>query len=142
MASPYLNRIQIIGRFVADPELRFTPKGAKVTSGCVAVNKRWTNDKGEKQEKATFFNIRGWNRLAEIVHEHCRKGNLVFAEGEYQRETYVKDGEQKYFDYIRITSVQFLESKPSEQSEEPEDEPPFLEEDQLGVEPTQEELVL
>lgn len=50
-----LNRIILIGRLTADPELRYTGSGTPVASFTLAVDRQRSNQQGEKE--TDFINI-------------------------------------------------------------------------------------
>ncbi len=52
-----LNKVMLIGNLTRDPELRYTPSGAAVTSFSIATNRSWTTDSGEKHEESDFHRI-------------------------------------------------------------------------------------
>ena len=62
-----LNKVMLIGNLVADPELRYTPKGTAVTDIGMAMNRQWTNDQGQRQEETTFVDVTLWGRQAEVA---------------------------------------------------------------------------
>lgn len=76
-----VNKVFIVGRMTADPQLRTTPSGQPVTSFSVATNRVWTNKAGSKQEETEFHNVVAWGRTAEIASQFLKKGSLVFVEG-------------------------------------------------------------
>lgn len=76
-----LNRVLILGRVTADPQLRATPSGQSVTTFGVATNRVWTGKDGKRQEETEFHNVVVWGRQAEIAAQFLRKGALVFVEG-------------------------------------------------------------
>jgi len=80
----YLNKALIIGNITRDPEVRTTPQGIPVATFTIATNIRWTNQAGEKQDKAEFHNVVAWRRLAEICQQYLKKGSKVFVEGRIQ----------------------------------------------------------
>ena len=84
-----LNKVFLIGRLTADPELRNTPSGQSVCNLRLATNRVW-NDKntGEKQEKVEFHSIVLWRRLAEIASQFLTKGSLVFIEGRLETRSW------------------------------------------------------
>lgn len=55
-----MNKIFLIGRLTKDPELKYTPSGAAVCSFTLAVDRRFTNQSGERE--ADFINIVVWNK--------------------------------------------------------------------------------
>ena len=108
---PGLNRVQLIGRLGKDPETRFTPKGSKVCSFTVAVDRRWKSE-GDTKEATDWFNIEVWGRLAEICNEYLRKGSLVYLEGRLKTDKYVDDhGENRYFTKVVVQQMQMLDKR-------------------------------
>ncbi len=103
-----LNKVMLIGRLTADPQLRTTSSGSPVASFSVATNRVWTNKAGEKQEDAEFHNIVIWGRQAEIVNQFLKKGALVMIEGRLQTRTWEgKDGQSRKTTEIIGERVQF-----------------------------------
>ena len=54
-----LNKVIIVGRMTADPQLRTTPGGQSVTTIGVATNRNWTDKAGQKQTETEFHNVGG-----------------------------------------------------------------------------------
>jgi single-strand DNA-binding protein len=78
------NKVIIVGRVVANPEMRSTPTGQSVTSLSVATNRSWTGKTGEKKEEAEFHNVVLWGRQAEVASQFLTKGATVLIEGRLQ----------------------------------------------------------
>jgi single-strand DNA-binding protein len=76
-----LNKVFILGRVTADPQLRTIPSGQSVTTFGVATNRVWTGKDGKRQEETEFHNVVVWGRQAEIATQFLRKGTLVLIEG-------------------------------------------------------------
>lgn len=92
-----LNRVQLIGNLTRDPELRQIPGGQAVASFSIATNFVWTDQSGNKQEKAEFHNIVAWRKLAEICGQYLKKGSKIFVEGRLQtRDWEGEDGVKRY----------------------------------------------
>ncbi|NNC89155.1 MAG: single-stranded DNA-binding protein [Akkermansiaceae bacterium] len=83
-----LNKVMIIGNLVADPELRYTPKGTAVTDIRLAVNRIRSNEQGQRQEETTYLDVTLWARQAELAQQYLSKGRPVFIEGRLQMETW------------------------------------------------------
>jgi len=91
-----LNKVFIIGRVTADPQLRNTAGGQAVTSFGVATNRVWTDKSGAKQESTEFHNIVVWGRQAEIATQFLTKGSTVLIEGRLQTRSWTdKNGQQR-----------------------------------------------
>jgi single-strand DNA-binding protein len=103
-------KIIIIGRLGADPEMRYTSGGAPVTSFSVATDRVWTDANNQRQEKTIWFRVSAWKRLAEICNQYLSKGRLVMVEGEIQepRVFQGRDGEWRASLDIMARDVKFL----------------------------------
>lgn len=91
-----LNKSFVLGRVTADPQLRTTPSGQKVTSFGVATNRVWFDKAGAKQEEAEFHNVVVWGRQAEIATQFLAKGSLVLVEGRLRTRSWKgQDGQDR-----------------------------------------------
>lgn len=126
MAS--LNKVQLIGRLGKDPECR--PVGdSTVCNFSVATNEYW-NDKatGEKKESTEWHRIVVWNKQAELAQAFLKAGSQVYLEGKIQTNEWEKDGEKRYTTEVKVSSIQFLDTKSdagTAPSPEPKDDIPF-----------------
>ena len=91
------SNVTIVGNLTRDPELRFTPAGAPVTTFGVAVNRRWQNrDSQQWEESTSFFNVTCWRDLAHNVSESLEKRARVLETGRLeQRSSETNDGERR-----------------------------------------------
>ena len=60
-----MNKVVLVGRLTAKPELRYTPQNTAFTRFSVAVNRSFTNSDGKRE--ADFINIVVWDKQAENV---------------------------------------------------------------------------
>src|SRR5580704_11543096 len=91
-----LNKVMILGRVTADPQLRTTPGGSAVTTIGVATNRTWTDKNNQKQEETEFHNVVLWGRQAEIAGQYLTKGAMVLIEGRLQTRSWTdKTGGQR-----------------------------------------------
>ncbi|WP_353854122.1 single-stranded DNA-binding protein SsbA [Bacillus sp. Bos-x628] len=105
-----LNRVVLVGRLTKDPELRYTPNGAAVTTFTLAVNRTFTNQSGERE--ADFINCVTWRRQAENVANFLKKGSLAGVDGRLQTRNYEnQQGQRVFVTEVQAESVQFLEPK-------------------------------
>lgn len=89
-----LNRVVLVGRLVADPEMKYTPAGVAVATMRIAVNRITKNEQGEYD--ADFFNIVAWRRTAEFASNYLTKGRLVAVDGRLQARSWVaQDGSKR-----------------------------------------------
>lgn len=92
-----LNKAMIIGNVTRDPEIRQTATGQQVASFSIATNLTWTDQQGQKQERADFHNIIAWRKLADIIGRYVKKGSKVYIEGRIQTRSWAgQDGQKRY----------------------------------------------
>lgn len=103
-------QITLIGNLGNDPEMRYTPSGVPVASFSLAVNRSWTGQDGQRQDKTTWFRISVWNKQAEIVSQYLTKGRQVLVVGEMEdaRAFTDRDGNLRASLEVRANSVRFL----------------------------------
>jgi single-strand DNA-binding protein len=91
------SNVTIVGNLTRDPELRYTPSGAAVTTFGVAVNRRWQNRESNQWEESTsFFNVTCWRDLAQNVAESLEKGSRVLVSGRLeQRSWQTQEGDKR-----------------------------------------------
>src|SRR5579884_2262622 len=105
-----LNKVMIIGNLGRDPEMRYTPSGAPVTTFSVAVNRRWSSQDGQQQDETEWFNVVAWNKLAETCNQVLTKGRLVYVEGRLRTRSWDgQDGQKHYRTEVIAQTVQFLD---------------------------------
>ncbi len=97
-----VNKVLLIGRLGADPELRYTADGVPVATFNVATSETFKDRSGTKQERTEWHRVVAWRKLGEISGEYLKKGKLVYIEGKIQsREYEAKDGtKRKTFEII------------------------------------------
>jgi single-strand DNA-binding protein len=105
-----INKVILIGRLGADPEVRYTPSGAAVANFNIATSEEWKDkDSGEKRERTEWHRIVAWSRLGEICGEYLSKGRQVYIEGRLQTRSWEdRDGNKRYTTEIVASDVQFL----------------------------------
>ncbi len=80
------NKVILIGRLTADPELRFTPSGVPVARFTLAVNRPFNNKQGERE--TDFIDVVLWRGLAETCANNLKKGYMVAVDGRLQIRSY------------------------------------------------------
>ena len=105
-----LNNITLMGRLVANPELRHTSTGLAVTSFTLAVNRDFAR---QGEERSTdFIDIVAWRNNAEFAAKYFSKGQLVAVVGSLQTRTYQdKNGMNRKVFEVVADRLHFAESK-------------------------------
>nr|DAN91607.1 MAG TPA: Single strand binding protein [Caudoviricetes sp.] len=88
-----MNKVMLIGRLVADPEIRYTQSGKAVASYRLAVDRPFKQD---GQQEADFINCVAWGKTGEFAGNYLRKGTKIAVEGRIQTGSYEKDGVKHY----------------------------------------------
>jgi single-strand DNA-binding protein len=83
-----LNKVFLIGRLTADPQIKTTPSGTPVSTFSIATNRVWISKDGEKKEDVQFHNVVVWGKQAEVVSQYLRKGSLAMVEGRLQTRSW------------------------------------------------------
>ncbi|MDY6861442.1 MAG: single-stranded DNA-binding protein [Thermodesulfobacteriota bacterium] len=135
MAGGSVNKVILIGRLGADPEVRYTSDGTPVATFSLATNENWVNKKGEKEERTEWHRIVAWRKLGEICGEYLSKGKQVYVEGKLQTRNWEdRDGNKKSTTEIIANNMQMLgksdmEKEISEEIPIPKDSELHTEED-------------
>lgn len=105
-----LNVAVIMGRLVADPELRHTPNDVAVTTFTLAVDRSYSKAGTERQ--TDFIDVVAWRGTAEFVCRYFRKGQMMAVHGSIQTRSYTdKEGNKRKAFEIVATDVNFADSK-------------------------------
>lgn len=105
-----LNNAVIMGRLVANPELRVTSNGTSVTSITVAVDRRFAKQGEEKQ--TDFIDVIAWRQTAEFICKYFGKGSMIAIQGYIQTRMYEdKNGNKRKAVDIVADNVSFCGSK-------------------------------
>ena len=128
-----VNKVILIGRLGADPEIRYTPSGAEVATFRMATSESWTNKSGEKEERTEWHRIVAWRGLAKICGEYLNKGKLVYVEGRLRTRSWEdRDGNKRTTTEIEASDMKMLggvgEASRKAKEAEPESAPPATKE--------------
>lgn len=103
-----MNKVILIGRLAADPEIRTTNSGTKVATYRLAVNRR---KKSDGTQEADFLTCVAWDKSASFVQQYLSKGRKVAVEGRLQSRTYdAQDGSKRSVVEIMVDSHEFCDS--------------------------------
>lgn len=112
-----MNLVTQMGRFTADPEVRYTQDNKAIARFSLAVNRRF---KQEGQPDADFFSYVAFGKTAEFIQKYFHKGMKAVITGELRNNHYTdQQGVKHYTEQIVISTIEFAESKTSGQSTPP-----------------------
>ena len=105
----YVNKVILIGRLGADPEIRYTADGTPVATFRMATTETRKNKDGTKVDQTEWHRIVAWRRLGEISAEYLKKGKLVYVEGRIQSREYEgRDGVKRRTFEIVASNMKML----------------------------------
>ena len=108
-----LNHLTIMGRLVADPELRNTQSGIPVASFRIAVERNYANQDNERE--TDFFDVTAWRGTAEVVCKYFSKGRMIAIDGRLETQAWTdREGNNRVSVGIVAESVYFADSKKEE----------------------------
>lgn len=100
---------------ITEPELRFTASGKAVLSLSVAENHRKRDQSGTWQDDGTtWWRVTAWERQAEALAEHLKKGDRVLVTGQVRSREYEKDGEKRTSYDVTARHVAVIPRQPSQ----------------------------
>ena len=111
-----INNLTLVGRLTKDPDLKYTGNGTAVATFTLAVNRKFTNQSGERE--ADFINCVIWRKPAETLANYAKKGVLIGVTGRIQTRSYDnQQGQKVYVTEVVADNFQMLESKNSNSSQ-------------------------
>ena len=111
-----INNCTLVGRLVADPNLRYTSSGTGVATFTLAVNRNFTSADGTRE--VDFINCVIWRKPAETLANYARKGTLLGVTGRIQTRSYDnQQGQRVYVTEVVADNFQLLESKKADSSQ-------------------------
>ena len=114
-----VNKVFLIGRLGADPEVRYTPEGTMVTSFRLATDEQWKDKSGQKVQRTEWHRIVTFGKLAEICGNYLSKGKLIFVDGRIRTQSWEdKEGNKRYTTEIVAANMQMLDSKGQNKADE------------------------
>lgn len=108
-----LNVVVLMGRMVADPELKRTQSGVSVSSFRVAVDRSFSKE----ERKADFIDVVAWKCTAEFVCKYFHKGSMIALAGSLQTRSYEdKNGNKRIAYEVVANEVHFAGSQAKKES--------------------------
>ncbi len=110
MSKGTLNKVMLIGRLGADPEIRYMPGGTAAVSLSLATNESYKDKTGQMVENTEWHKVSFIGKLAEVLGEWAKKGNLLYVEGRIKTRKWQdsKTQQTRYMTEIAGDHMQFL----------------------------------
>jgi single-strand DNA-binding protein len=98
--SGSLNKVLLIGRLGADPEIKQMVNGKNVARLSLATSQNWKDkNTGEKKQKTEWHRVVIFNEgLLNVVQQYLKKGSQVYIEGQLSTRKWrdEQSGQDKY----------------------------------------------
>lgn len=111
-----LNQAVLVGRLVADPEVKELESGKSVSNITIACPRSYKNADGEYE--TDFIDVSLWDGVAQNTAEYCKKGDIIGVKGRLQTDSYEKDGNKMKSLIVVAEKITFLSSKSKDTPQE------------------------
>lgn len=111
-----LNKVMLIGRLGADPEVRHMQSGDQITTIRLATTRRWKDRaSGERKEETEWHRVTFFGGAATVAGNFLKKGSRCHVEGRIKTDKFQKDGVDHYSTGIVASELVLLDSKDDSQ---------------------------
>jgi len=106
-----INKVILMGRLTADPELKTSANNVSIVQFTVAVNRRYVS-KDSNERQVDFIDCTAFSKSAEFLSKYFRKGSSIIVFGNIQVDTWKdKEGHNRRTTRVIVDELQFGESK-------------------------------
>mgnify|MGYP001600277225 CR=1 FL=1 len=103
-----MKKISIIGNVTKDAEVRAFEGGRSVINFDVAVNERYKDKNGQKQERTSYIRCAMWRENTTIA-QYITKGTKLYVEGSPDADAYInKEGKAVGNIKVNVREIEFL----------------------------------
>lgn len=117
-----MNKVVLMGRLTADPELKTTQSGKSFVDFSLAVNRPKAKDATETI--ADFIRCRAWQKSAEFLCKYFGKGRLVAVSGRIETSSYEKDGQKRFSTIVVVDGIHFTGDRGNNENQQNQ-QPPY-----------------
>ena len=107
-----MNKVLLIGRLTADPEVRYTQEQKAVATYTLAVDRRFAKNAGDERQTADYIRCIAFEKKGEFAEKYLRKGIKIAVEGRIQTGSYTnREGKKVYTTDVIVEQQEFCETK-------------------------------
>ncbi len=118
--SRTVNKVELLGRVGAQPEMRYTPGGTAVAHLSLATDRR----KQDGNSETDWHDVVCWGKQAEAVNEYVEKGNRIYVAGRLVQNSWeADDGQRRRRTEVHTREVVFLDSRNGSKDKDDEELP-------------------
>ena len=115
-----INKVMLVGRCGADPEVRSLPSGDSVANVSLATTSGWRDrQSNENKERTEWHRLVFFGRVADTVSQYVRKGSLIYVEGSLRTREWEKDGVKRYSTEVVADQMTMLGGRDNNRPEAP-----------------------
>lgn len=115
--STLRNKVSLIGRLGAQPEVVKLESGRTLARFSIATNERYQNNQGEWADRTQWFQITAWGRMADRVADLLNKGQEIVASGRLINSNYeTKEGEKRYTTQVELNEFLLIAGKKKDEN--------------------------
>lgn len=104
-----VNKVILVGRLGADPEVKTISSGNTVARLSLATSENWKDRDGQRQERTEWHRVVLWGKQAELAGKYLTKGRQIYIEGRLQTRSWDDpQGQKRYSTEIVANTIQFL----------------------------------
>ncbi|WP_082877621.1 single-stranded DNA-binding protein [Methylomonas koyamae] len=110
MANRGVNKVILLGRLGADPDIRYMPNnGGKVVAIRLATSEVWKDPKTGKQERTEWHRVVFFKKLADTAGDYLRKGSQIYIEGRLRTQRWDQNGQPRTRTEVVAHELQMLD---------------------------------
>ncbi len=120
-----VNKVILLGRLGADPEIMTMESGTKMARVSLATNEVYRDKNGERVERTEWHRVILWRNRAELAEKYLNKGSQIYVEGRLRTRQYQdKEGNQRYTTEIIGDVVNFAGGRQGGEQQDKQQDPP------------------
>lgn len=105
-----INRVILVGRLTADPEMKQTQSNIPCCHIRIAVDRKTKKEDGTRD--TDFINCTGWRQTAEFICKYFSKGSMIIVEGQLRNNDYTDNNGIKHYSMdVLIDAASFAAPK-------------------------------
>ena len=106
------NKVNLIGRLGAKPEMQSFESGAKRIRMSLATNESYRDKAGNWTDNTQWHNVVAWGKVCERIEKLLDKGSEVVIEGRLVNRNYeAKDGTKRFTTEVEMSDFMVLNTK-------------------------------
>lgn len=110
-----MNKINLVGRLIRDPELKKTKGDTSRVNFTLAVDRNYKNVIGDIE--TDFINCVAWDKRAETLAKYLKKGEQVAVSGSLEISSYEKENIKQYSAQVNVGDFTFISNKRKDKDE-------------------------